>query len=167
MLNKILLGAVLSSAIIQSTPASAHCCGSYTLGKKDYPGSQRSQFRYIIVKNALLHDGRLLFVLIEEQPFSESTLRELFRLVSKRFPQPEELHVAVYTSLEQIPTPEEEDRDEPLSSDRQPSRDMGVQKHASAVYIRWEGNESFIYVLNGTEKTVILKGKDLLHQRKE
>lgn len=36
-------------------------------------------------------------------------MKELFNLVSKRFPNPDELHVAIYTSLDQIPTPEEED----------------------------------------------------------
>ena len=69
----------------------------------------RSSFRYIIFNNGLLHNGRLVLVLLDAKSFSEQHLRELFELISKRCPEPDELHVGVFTNLEQIPTPEEEE----------------------------------------------------------
>src|SRR5215831_3311382 len=61
-----------------------------------------SSFRYIIFNDVLLHNGRLVLVLLDAKSFSEPHLRELFELISKRFHEPDELHVAVFTNLEQI-----------------------------------------------------------------
>lgn len=118
--------------------------------------SSRSEFRYLIFSNGLLHDSRMVFVLLEEESFSEETLKKLFGLVSKRFPNPTELHVAVYSNLDQIPTPEEEDAEGSLSAEV--PADPRTKKHRTAVYVRRQGSESFTYAVNGTEKTVVLKG---------
>lgn len=129
------------------------------------PGSQRSDFRYIIIKNRLLRDGRLVFVMLDEESFSVATLKALFSLFSRRFPQPDELHVAVLCSLDQLLAPEEEDHEGSSFSDLE-TRKSDPSKHPSAVYMRWKGNESFSFAINGIENTVILKGKDLLHPKR-
>jgi len=49
-------------------------------------------------------------VLMDKNAFSESSLRILFQLLSQRFPKPELLMMDIFTSLEQIDTPEESDR---------------------------------------------------------
>lgn len=130
-----------------------------------------SNFRYVNVNNVLLHNGRLIFVLMDEKAFSEVNLKELFKLVSERFPEPDELHVAVFTSLEQYPTPEEEDYSKSLpSSEGKLKVDPSLEKYPIAIYLRNKANESFSYKTggaNGVEKTVILKGEGLLHQKKK
>src|SRR6266849_1835855 len=74
----------------------------------------RSPFRYIIVSNDVRNDGlgpedaqRSVSILLDEKAFSEATLTELFKLLSKRYADPKWLNVWVYTSLEQVSTPEE------------------------------------------------------------
>ena len=78
-------------------------------------GQYRSPFRYAIVSNEIIDvmgNGTGAFrhvgILLDEKAFSEQTLRELFKLVSTRFPMPIRLDVQVFTSLEQVETPEEE-----------------------------------------------------------
>lgn len=46
-------------------------------------------------------------MLLDREAFSEETLKKLFALLSKRFPEPKRMMVEVYTNLKQIPTPEE------------------------------------------------------------
>ena len=102
--------------------------------------SHQSEFRYLIFRNGLLHDGRLVFVLLDEKSFSERTLKVLFNLVSKRFPNPDELRIAVYTNLAQIPTPEEEDAEGALSPESKPRPDpSSIRKDRIAVYTRLGG----------------------------
>ena len=48
-------------------------------------------------------------MLLDPKSFSEENLKQLFALLSKRFPEPTELVVNVYTDLEDIMTPEEGD----------------------------------------------------------
>jgi hypothetical protein len=50
---------------------------------------------------------RIVTVLLDREAFSEETLKKLFALLSKRFPEPKRMMVEVYTNLKQIPTPEE------------------------------------------------------------
>ena len=130
----------------------------------------RSSFRYIIVNNGLLHNGRLVLVLLDGKSFSESHLRELFELISKRFPEPDELHVGVFTNLEQIPTPEEEDFSKLLPAETELAPGPDLEKYSGAVYVRHADNESFSYVMvspTTVEKTVIIRGVDLLHSKKK
>jgi len=48
-------------------------------------------------------------VLLDPKSFSEENLKQLFAMLSKRFPEPAKLIVNVYTDLEDIMTPEEGD----------------------------------------------------------
>jgi len=76
--------------------------------------SRRPPFRYVIISNRVdVPAGdpgdavREMTILLDEKAFSEKTLRELFRLVLRRYPEPARLTATVYTSLEQLGTPEE------------------------------------------------------------
>ncbi len=108
--------------------------------RQDKSSSQmpRSRFRYLIVLNGPLHDGRLVQVLMDAQTFSEVNLKELFNLVAKRFPEPEELHVGVFTSLKQLPTPEEQDYALSTHTDSLPFME-DIDKYPGAVYTRVDG----------------------------
>lgn len=125
----------------------------YTLAQKPY----RSPFRYVIVFN-YLDTYRNLDVLLDEKAFTEANLTELFRLLKKRFPVPQALFIDVRVSLEDLPTPEEED--EPQISEL-PDELPGT--HPEALLARdGHGNEWFSYTMNprtSDRKTVILKGK--------
>ena len=81
---------------------------------------ETSPFRYIIVENDL-RDGadqilevdaekgthRIVTVLMVLEAFSGRNVKRIFDYVSGRFSQPRRLSIRVYTSLEQIETPEE------------------------------------------------------------
>lgn len=76
--------------------------------------SRRSPFRYVIIGNSVdvpagdpADAVREMTILLDEKAFSERALRELFRLVLRRYPEPARLSATVYTSLEQLRTPEE------------------------------------------------------------
>ena len=128
----------------------------------------RSNFRYLIVSNGLLHNGRLVFALMDEKSFSEENLKELFRLISKRFPKPSELHVAVFTNLEQVQTPEEEDFYKALSPEIEIPTNVNVDRYPSAVYVRSKGKESFSFSVvspRRVERKFIIKGEEFLHPK--
>lgn len=86
------------------------------------PGSEttpfRSPFRYVIVAGVSdlekyvnrFDDSLSLEVLMEDRSFNERNLRQLFELISKRFPNQKLLSIDVYTTLDAIKTPEENDR---------------------------------------------------------
>lgn len=127
----------------------------------------RSPFRYIIISNEVNNASddpqnarRHVGVLLDERAFSVETLKELFNLVSIRFPQPDRLEVSVYTSLEQLSTPEErENRIWISGSNNNPSFD----DYHRALFIRESGNELIRYSVNLPVRgltTVILKGRD-------
>jgi hypothetical protein len=126
--------------------------------------NHRAPFRYVIVYNEIVggeDDPREAFryveVLLDERAFSEKTLKELFRLLSKRFREPKDMDVAVYTSLEQIDTPEERDAGKISEGPGDPALD----RYPSALLIRKGGCEFFRYTPQApsTEmKTVVLKG---------
>lgn len=126
----------------------------------------RSQFRYVIVSNEVIDNSgdpkdafRYVEVLLDEKAFSEETLKELFKLLSKRFPTPNGMHVEVSTNLAQIDTPEEKQIGKVSEVPDNPALD----KYPSALLIRQDGNELFRYIPNPPStkmKTVILKGKD-------
>ena len=103
-----------------------------------------------------MHNGRVVAVLMDTRHFSEVNLRELFTLLSKRFPKPDELHVAVFSSLDQVPTPEEEDRS--TSTDELPYEKQ-IGKYPNASYMRLKGNEEFQYSLGEgqAEQRVIIR----------
>jgi hypothetical protein len=98
---------------------------------------------------------------MDPRAFSEKNLRELFNLVARRFPDPEELHVGAFTSLDQLPTPEEQDYMLKTNTDWLPFMDQ-IEKQPGAVYARKGGSEGFKYSsANGKPKTtVIMKGNN-------
>ena len=127
----------------------------------------RSPFRYVIVFNEVIDDSgnppkdayRYVEVLLDEKAFSEETLKELFKLLSKRFPKPNAMHVEVSTNLEQVDTPEERQAGKMSEAPGNPALD----RYPSALLIRQGGNELFRYTPtapNTDMKTVVLKGRD-------
>ena len=127
----------------------------------------RSAFRYVIVRNDVIRvtgdseDAyRFVEVLLEEKAFSEKILKELFSLVTKRFPTPTRMDIRVYTSLEQINTPEERD----AGGVSEGPDDATSDKYHRALFIRSSGgDELFRYSISTPVrglKTIILKGKD-------
>lgn len=111
--------------------------------------SSKSSFRYVIINNEVTNDldlsddgYRYVEVLLDDKAFSEENLGKLFELVSKRFPTPKVLHVQVYTSLEDVETPEE--REEGKISEV--SADPSADNYHRAFYLRdADGNEWFSY----------------------
>ena len=76
----------------------------------------RSPFRYVIVNERVEpslggndEPRRFVEILLDAKKFSKENLTALFKLVAERYPKPELLFVQVYTSLEDIDTPEEAD----------------------------------------------------------
>jgi hypothetical protein len=135
--------------------------------------SSRSPFRYVIVHNDVTgepsnpNDGyRYVEVLLDDNAFSERKLRELFNLVSRRFPTPRVLHVQVYTSLEDVETPEEREAGRISEAPDDPSAD----RYHRAFYLRdADGNEWFRYNPNPLSReirTVILRGRDVQAPRR-
>ncbi len=121
-------------------------------------------FRYAIIVNDVEGGDspyRSISVLLDEVSFSNETLKKLFYLMSKRFPEPQRLEVWVKTSLWDVPTPEEADEGGMSERDYDPHDDL----HPRALLIRQDGNELFRYTANSKApyvnmRTVILKGKD-------
>ncbi len=118
-------------------------------------------FRYVIVFDGPLHNGRLVEVLMESGAFSEKNLRELFDHLVTRFADPEELYVGVFTSLDQLPTPEEQDYMVRSGDDWLPFMAQ-VEKQPNAVFKRFKGNEGLKYSFGDGKpaKILILKGNN-------
>lgn len=126
----------------------------------------KSPFRYIIFYNSVDNmfnsklPQRTLSVLIEQKAFSEENLNKLLQLIGSRYPAPNWLNINVYTSLEQILTPEEADTPK-ISGGGKTENEM--YDYPYALIIRFQENEIFRYTANPptkTLKTVIIKGKD-------
>lgn len=135
---------------------------------KPCPEPPRSAFRYVITRSDITEGtyypqggkfrARGVDVLLDEKSFSESTLRQLFALISKRFPDPAELRVSVYTSLEDMLTPEE---GEHVATNC--TFDLDSFKFPSAFYTRDGEREQFVYRNKeggGTDKRIVLRGKE-------
>jgi hypothetical protein len=135
--------------------------------KKSCPEPPKSPFRYAIVYNDETDyrssEGdagkfRVVEVLLDSTAFSEGTLRQLFALLSKRFPKSDRLFVHVHTNLEDVHTPEEAEQIPPLSScDVLPGG-----KYPWAMYNRSGGYEGFNYSMNRlgeSVRVVTLRGK--------
>ena len=124
----------------------------------------RSPFRYVIYYNDV-HDPkeewaeRNVGVLLDERAFSEETLKQLFALLSERYPSPQRLVVDVDTSLDTARTPEEQEGPAVCGACENPSH----RQHHWALYMRFEDDEIFRYNPNPPDrdmKTVVLRGKD-------
>ena len=99
-------------------------------------------------------------VVLDAKSFSEVTLRQLLALLSKRFPEPDELLLSVYTNLDDVLTPEEAEHIPPLGN----PIDLSPPKYAWAFYVRSSEDEHFTYHTKepGSEaKTVTLRDKDM------
>jgi hypothetical protein len=103
----------------------------------------RSPFRYAIVRNAVAKAQpiRQVGILMEEEAFTEENLRSVYQLVVKRFPEPYQMDIWVYTSLMDVPTPEEVDAGG-MSEMKNPPRMSG---RPTAVGVRNDYNEYINY----------------------
>jgi hypothetical protein len=94
------------------------CAPLEITGRKLGEPAVRSRFRYVIVSGVTeleqyvnRNPQRLnIEVLLEDGAFNEGNLRCLFQLLSNRFTDRRGLYVWVYTTLDAIKTPEENDR---------------------------------------------------------
>jgi hypothetical protein len=149
---------ILLSVLILAPPV-------YSQGK-DCVKPYRSQFRYFIIGNEVDSGAgdrrdarRSINVLLDDKSFSEANLKQLFRLLSKRFPKPAVLDVWVYSSMEVAPTPEEVEQ--PGMSEARWCDESFSDKFHWALYIRTKENEFFRYNPNPPKlemKAVVLKG---------
>jgi len=134
---------------------------------KPCPESPRSPFRYAITYNHVnefISSGRpnvksrLVNVLLDGKSFSEENLKQLFGLLSKRFPEPIDMIVSVYTNLEDISTPEEDE----VILINCIMADFLTPQHPWANYTRNDELERFYYhtrKLDEPPKDVILRGR--------
>jgi hypothetical protein len=112
------------------------------------------------IDNSLGEKGaRNVQVLLDDAAFSENTLKELFSLLIKRYPEPDWIYVWVVTSLHQVATPEEADLPQLSESNSNPDYD----KYHHAVLIKQGEDEFFRYFPNPPSaqmKTVVIRGID-------
>jgi hypothetical protein len=119
-------------------------------------------FNYLIYSNKVIWPedpvacGRNVYVLMDENAFSEVNLKELFSALSDAFPEPKTLSIMVHTSLDQVrplgPSNVSEQPDLP-----------NANKHHLAGYFRNGDDEFFRYIAHPPEgkwTTVVLKGVD-------
>lgn len=119
--------------------------------EKPHPAPPRSPFRYVITRNQITDGTRYpeggtarfrgIDVVLDAKSFSEVTLRQLLELISKRFPEPADLLVSVYTSLDDVSTPEEAEHISPRGS----LIELSAPEYAWAFYIRNSESEHFSY----------------------
>ena len=129
-----------------------------------------SEFRYIITSNEVderfTTHSRSVGVLMDKDAFTEENLTKLYKLISKRFPEPNWLYVWVNTSLWQVDTPEEAN----LGRFSERGYDPHDDQYPSALLMRVNDNEFFRYSPEGPPyfkmKTVILKGVDPFNSKK-
>ena len=119
-----------------------------TNNKKEVSAQYRlrasSSFRYAIVRNEIAKalPVRQVWVLMEEKAFTEENLKSLYQLVIKRYPEPYQMDIWVYTSLQDVPTPEEADSDEGMSEAKDAPPLSGAP---TAVCVRNEKGEYINY----------------------
>jgi hypothetical protein len=137
--------------------------------EKTHTSPPKSPFRYVITRNQITEvarypvGGRLrsrgVDVVLDAKAFSEGTLRQLTELLSKRFPDPDELLVSVYTNLDDVLTPEEAEIIPPPGT----PIDLSAPTSAWAFYVRNSESEHFSYHTKepgSVVRTVNLRGKE-------
>jgi hypothetical protein len=170
MTIRIILSLVLCIVFLSTANGLAtgnSCYGSQKLVKNK---NKRAAFRYVIISNKVdnvdpNNSFRAVEVLLDEKAFSEENLKKLFLQVSKRYPEPEWLKIHVYTSLEQVPTPEESEQPAISEDYDNPYND----KYHWAFFMREDGNEQFRYNPKPPDidlKTVVLKGHEIFNLKK-
>lgn len=118
----------------------------------------KTPFRYVIIRDQILEYltypemGKLrvrgVDVLLDPKTFSELTLRQLVELLSKRFSDPDDLFVNVYTNLEDTSTPEEAEHVGPPTVVEVPTDsplDFPLPKYAWARLVRNSEGERLDY----------------------
>ena len=152
---------VLLSLVILTVPIFVNAQKTSEKTTKPQIEELRSPFRYVIVNgvseiekyiNRFPDESLDLEVLLEDKAFNEENLRTLFELLSKRYDSTPNLTVWVYTSLDAVRTPDENDRlnlKGPIDN---------YFKYKYAYFWRNLKTEGFDYSFpNLTKKTVILK----------
>jgi hypothetical protein len=134
-----------------------------------------SRFRYIILSTEVHAIGdqqmRGVEVLLDSTAFSEGNLKELFALLSKRYPEPQWMDASVLTSLEQVRTPEEFDLYGRAQFSGAKSYPLHYDDYDLAIFMRHGEDHFFRYTVRSIRperdmKTVVLKGYDpATHQR--
>jgi len=166
-IRTILISVVTVLFMLQNRPIEAQSPADKTQ-IKPCPDSPRSPFRYVITWNRVheyryYQDGpnvkaRGLSVLLDGKSFTEENLKQLFSLLSKRFPDPTELAVSVYTNLADVPTPEE---DEIILVNCTIDIASLTPEHPWAFYTRSSESERFSYHSKKSgkpPKEVVLRG---------
>ena len=127
----------------------------------------RSPFRYVLISDAVVaqenetsqRGSRYITVLMDGTAFSEPNLKILFELISKRHLKSVRLIVDVYTSLQQVKTPEEMD----IASVSEQPYDTSLDRYPRAAYVRHGGDEFFRYTKHPPDPamtTIVLRGSD-------
>lgn len=151
--TRMMLGLVISAGLFMSVN------GKIMLREPNQQRAYRSPFRYVIFNNEVDAGYRYLEVLLDEKAFSEENLKQLFKLVSNRFPIPRVLHIQVYTNLEDAETPEERESGKASEQPGNPAAD----RYHSAYFLRDnDGNQWFTYNPDAPDtklRTVVVKGQ--------
>jgi len=123
------------------------------------------KFKYLIFKNTLnekpsiQYSRRTLNVFLEEKAFSEQSIKELYLLLSNRFPEPQWLEAWVYTNLNQVETPEEADSPKSSTTKDNPDHNRShwawIYRNKDNVFFRYNPNPP-----NRDVKTIVITGKD-------
>jgi hypothetical protein len=166
-IRTILISVVTVLFILQNRPIEAQSPVDQTQ-IKPCPDSPRSPFRYVITRNRVNEfryyqngpnvKARGVSVLLDRKSFTEENLKQLFSLLSKRFPEPTELVVSVYTNLADVPTPEE---DEIIGVNCTIDIARLTPEHPWAFYMRSSESERFTYHSKKPDeppKQVVLRG---------
>ena len=117
MKQTILLVLLCAGSVMLNISTSVNGQAKREKSKQQISGqTYKAPFRYVIISNHVYtptgdrrDTSRFIEVLLDEKAFSEETLRQLFKLISQRFPKPRWLDVDVYPNLDQTETPEESD----------------------------------------------------------
>jgi hypothetical protein len=122
------------------------------------------KLRCYVVENYTYASGnpavsqRGMALLMQEEAFSENNLRKLFDVLSRNFPQPDDLGIIVVTTEAQV---QNRPSNRPSDSPEAP----GYYDHHRAEYRRRGNDESFRFTEQPTDrrlKTVTLRGNDQL-----
>lgn len=130
-----------------------------SLGKRS-AGEKEPAIRYVIVHNEIdpsLGEGdserRFVEILMDSRVFTKRNVAVLGERVSKRFLNPSLLYINVFTSLDDVETPEE--RDGPKISN---SASDGPNRKATATCVRINNNlRCLIYFADGKHDEVQVK----------
>ncbi len=119
---------------------------------------------YFVISNVVVKDNRDIFILLNEDYFTEEYLRGLLKELSEEFPEPDRIDIHLYSSIEQVH----------YFVDGHPhhgsqlyveSKDPDFwNRHAHGLLFRGNGDEVIRYYIPGDNdfdlKSIVVKGKD-------